>query len=248
MGGTCQPEKPPVETHKDPFKEVHLSYYLGGYTTITHKIIDTVKVMRVTHLDLSENLITEIPGKDSEFYKTTTLTLLNLEANKISNIPLDFGGGLCNSLLTLNLKGNNLENLPITFSLLRNLNSLNLSCNKLKSLPHNFGELSNLKILHLDNNQLQILPISFRFMTNLHKLELYENRFTSLLYRRSPQIIVSYFSEISAKYEIYLYLKHSLIDVPYDVFTVIMIKVLNVIGIPNCESTRFGAVTNTTNT
>ncbi|GBG62270.1 hypothetical protein CBR_g29878 [Chara braunii] len=120
----------------------------------------------LTELDLSKNILTELPMSVRFLSK---LVRLNLRQNRLTSIPS--GLGSCASLAELYLGYNALETVPPEIAELQKLGSLELRANQLQDLP---VELCNLQLslLDLSDNSVGSLPSELGFMTTLRKLVL----------------------------------------------------------------------------
>ncbi len=146
------------------------------------------KAYRIVHLDLSKLSIRETQLHTGMFDKFTSLTGLDLSANKLNSIPADLFKGLCQGLSKLNLSQNsftNLDSLPKElFKNLINLRILILSNCNIGNLPERlFDNLSNLTEIDLSNNKIKRLPdliFDVFKLSNLIKLDLKNNIIESL--------------------------------------------------------------------
>ena len=160
---------------------------------------------RVTHLDLSDNLLTG--GIPAELGSLTNLRRLDLYRNRLTgSIPAELGslpnlevlwlasnqltgaipaelGGLTN-LEVLRLRSNQLTGeIPAELGSLTNLKGLWLASNQLTgAIPAELGDLANLKVLDLYNNQLTgEIPAELGDLTNLELLSLSFNQLTGAI-------------------------------------------------------------------
>ncbi|CAF0737164.1 unnamed protein product [Brachionus calyciflorus] len=109
------------------------------------------------------------------------LKYLNASANKISEIPLDFG--LLNSNLNyLNLSSNQINQISINLCRgLGHLKFLDLSKNKIRDITDKIRELTSLEFLNLSQNRLNQLNLEVcTDLKNLKELNLSRNYFESL--------------------------------------------------------------------
>ena len=84
------------------------------------------------------------------------LTILRLDHNNLSEIPMEIG--LLESLVELSLSHNALKALSPALSNLPALQSLNASHNQLRQLPHFLGWMHNLAFLEVKDNLPGLLP------------------------------------------------------------------------------------------
>ncbi len=106
--------------------------------------------LRVYHLDLSEQKLSEIPAEVAEFQN---LLSLNLALNQISSVD-DFDFGQLRKLVELNMEYNDLTAFP----------------------QHLADQAPNLLRLYLNNNRIAEIPLSFKRMQFLEELELHYNK------------------------------------------------------------------------
>lgn len=112
-------------------------------------------IENVTHVDLSNNQISEIPP--GAFGHLADCILLNLAHNLISEVSNDTFTGLTH-LITLDLSFNQIEMLESgTFLVLTNITQLYLNNNKLRTVPLGSFRMQSLAYLTLQGNQLSIL-------------------------------------------------------------------------------------------
>jgi len=111
-----------------------------------------IKLDSLTHLDLSNNKLTNIPTALKHLSKLTTLLL---SYNKISEITK-----ICreefSKLFVLDLSNNKISLIPNAFGVkLKNLQNLNLSNNDIVKIPHNIGLMTQLKTIQIEGNPLK---------------------------------------------------------------------------------------------
>lgn len=132
------------------------------------------------HLDVSHNLITDIPRKSFIMQKSLkTLLLNNNNISAINNLSLH---GL-SALTLLNASHNQLSELHARIFLsLNKMETLDLSGNAIAFIHRDaFLGLLNLKALHLNANRLKQVPThSFFYLQNLATLRLGHNLYTHL--------------------------------------------------------------------
>lgn len=141
------------------------------------KIIDPriLKLSNLNILDLQSNKITELPPE----LTSLCLRSLNLSDNKIEQFSKEIcSGNLMKFLQNLNLNGNLISTLPPEFCHFKQLNTLKISSNKLYRLPENIGKLRNLKVFMARNNCLKYLPLSILTL-HLEVLDITDNSFRS---------------------------------------------------------------------
>jgi hypothetical protein len=106
-----------------------------------------------THLDLSYNDLTELPGWVGEL---GSLVWLDLSHNHLAGLPESIGD--LSQLVTLNLGHNRLTALPSAIGNLAALADLRLEDNQLATLPETFANLGALSRLTLDDNPFPNIP------------------------------------------------------------------------------------------
>ncbi|GAM25896.1 hypothetical protein SAMD00019534_090710 [Acytostelium subglobosum LB1] len=140
----------------------------------------------LTHLDLSNNLLTNVPNNMSH------LTYLNISINSIQSFPNALSLPMLQELLyahnkvsifptpilelrhlrTLDLSGNRLNYLPDEIShLSATLHTLDLSENNFTSFPPPISTLSNLRTLRIGSNNMGTLTPVFTTLTHLETLD-----------------------------------------------------------------------------
>jgi Leucine-rich repeat (LRR) protein len=132
----------------------------------------------LARLDLSHNLLTNIPH---EMNQNTSLTALKLSHNRLE-YPDDFVAVFdLTSLATIDLSNNSISgDLSPRVMHLQTLVELKLSENSLAAVPEELGECALLESLHLNNNQLRTLPQSLANLQNLHTLNAGSNQLVSV--------------------------------------------------------------------
>ena len=147
-----------------------------GFEVIPKLILTSTHFATIVELDMTSNLLTNLPPK---FNKLIKLEILILTNNKFSEFPdVIFSIG---TLRKLDLANNYIRAVPSTIKQLQQLRSLNLSENQLESLPNEVNELIYLKELNTTGNFIS--PVFAKVMQarnksakeiNLTKLNLYE--------------------------------------------------------------------------
>ncbi|KAG0896381.1 hypothetical protein G6F34_007406 [Rhizopus arrhizus] len=106
------------------------------------------------------------------------MTSLDLSKNLLIEIPVDFLQ-LCKNLQHFWLNNNEYKTLPVSIRYIPNLEYLSVSGNQIIDLQHTrLEELSNLKSLRAYNNRLSSLPDSFSKFKHLTALHISNNSFT----------------------------------------------------------------------
>lgn len=104
-------------------------------------------------LDLSNNLLKEIP---ESINKLRNLAFLSLSDNQLKKIPDSIGD--LKKLKILDLSSNDIDQLPFSLGTISSLRILNLERNKLKTIPNSLMRLEQLKELYLGSNNIISLP------------------------------------------------------------------------------------------
>ncbi|CAM9121894.1 unnamed protein product [Chrysoparadoxa australica] len=103
--------------------------------------------------------------------KLSDLVLLDLQDNRITELPANGFLYLMSSLRKLDLQKNRLKELPAEeFGNLFSLQILHLDCNQLAELPDTLGNLEHLEHLTFANNNLTSLPEGIERLTQLRWL------------------------------------------------------------------------------
>lgn len=116
-----------------------------------------LKLHRLRILDMSENILGEIPA---DLGRMKGLTELILASNRIQTLPraLCFNSRLSETLSHLDLSENGIQLLPNWICNLRGIVTLVLKNNELTRLPFSLGKMSRLKYLNVANNKIETLP------------------------------------------------------------------------------------------
>ncbi|CAH1959487.1 unnamed protein product [Acanthoscelides obtectus] len=129
----------------------------------------------LSHLDLSSNVLTDIPGKIGMFQD---LLVLNLHCNNLTELPKEIGS--LQKLTKLTLNSNKLTHLPDDFFKLVELRQLTLGGNCLESISKDISDLVMLEKLDLSNNSILNLPPGMGFLIRLTELNVAHNKLTEL--------------------------------------------------------------------
>jgi leucine-rich repeat protein SHOC2 len=117
---------------------------------------------------------------------TVGLANCNLQSRQLLNCPAEVL--LRSTVLTsLNLNRNKIVNLPRNINCLSLLVSLDLDCNELQQVPHEIGYIPLLQHLSIRNNVLISVPRSFGSLTALKSLYLSSNNIVSI----PPELFVN---------------------------------------------------------
>lgn len=127
-------------------------------------------------LDLSENRLTNKGLLKDSFLNVTHLESLNLEGNKLKQVPQH----LPSSLKTLNLEGNLIVSIrKSAFNTLKNLEHLGLAKNKITRVA--IGAFKSLHVLHqLDLCHNTLLQVPRQLPHDLHSVALTHNKIQSV--------------------------------------------------------------------
>ena len=137
--------------------------------------ITEAKEKQLKELDLSNEVLIEIPEEVFELKQLESLDLSFCSLKKISESILRL-----KNLKSLYLFGNQLKNIPESITKLTNLTELNLSNNQLASIPESISNLTNLTVLYLHDNELKNIPESITKLTNLRGLSLSNNQLKNI--------------------------------------------------------------------
>lgn len=158
------------------------------------------RLMDVRILDLSCNMITEIP--DLPFcFNLQSLRKLNISSNALKVLPTGINAmkalqimllennhlsilpstiGELNNLQVLSVKGNHLSNLPNELCFLQNLRIMDISSNQIQSLPDNIYKLEKLEIMDMKSNKVEVVTDGLSNLMNLSSLNISSNFLSSL--------------------------------------------------------------------
>ncbi|XP_044743724.1 leucine-rich repeat-containing protein 40-like isoform X2 [Chrysoperla carnea] len=126
-------------------------------------------------IDICKNDLTQVPNGIG--LTKDTLVLLNLSANKITELP-DFLSE-CIHLKYINLSKNLITEIPSSYSNLKQLRELNLSNNRFQEISKAIYGIERLEILNLSNNQITSIDAeSLQALKNLAILDLMNNSIT----------------------------------------------------------------------
>jgi hypothetical protein len=130
--------------------------------------------VHLASLVLPSNRLLSVPPLEL----TPSLTHLDLSDNHLGELPSTVG--LLTQLTQLSLDNNRLTALPDALMTVTTLTVLSASKNRLAVLPSGLGELQRLRQLKVSHNLLQGLPASTSGLTALQKLEASHNEITAL--------------------------------------------------------------------
>ncbi|KAJ8912934.1 hypothetical protein NQ315_017265 [Exocentrus adspersus] len=129
----------------------------------------------LTNLDLSSNVLTNIPGKISMFQD---LTVLNLQDNNLMTLPPELGN--LTKLTKLSINHNKINSLPKELYKLTELKHLSISNNCLENISKEVVDLVMLDKLDISNNMIPELPSGIGFLVRLVELNVANNRLTEV--------------------------------------------------------------------
>ena len=118
------------------------------------------RIWKLNHLrilDMSENVLTELPADLGGMKRLQQLTLAG---NRIQSLPhgLCSNSRLSETLTSLDLSENGIKILPNWICNLKSIVTLVLKKNELARLPFSLGKMAALKFLNVAENQLETLP------------------------------------------------------------------------------------------
>lgn len=119
----------------------------------------------LSHIDLSNNPISEIDPRISNLRELVIFKMINAQ---ITEIPPEIF--FTENLKSLDLAGNKIEVLPSEVGKCESLAELNLSRNQLTDVPRSIGNLLRLDNLLLSENQLESIP------SEVKKIKFYLNK------------------------------------------------------------------------
>jgi len=177
----------------------HVDTLLLYHNQISHLTPLLTRFTNLKYLDISSNMITELPSYlcgcplqtliaknnrlsekslPSDFNNLTNLKELNLSGNRFNNFPLqvlDFA-----HIKYLYLGGNKISDIPRDVKKLQNLQVLSMGGNLLTEVPMTLGQLKQLTALVLSDNQLVSLPSAIANLKHLKSLLLHKNKLKTL--------------------------------------------------------------------
>ncbi|XP_028142541.1 leucine-rich repeat-containing protein 40-like isoform X2 [Diabrotica virgifera virgifera] len=132
-------------------------------------------IKTLTHLDLSSNVLTNLPKQIGMFQD---LVVLNLHDNLLTSLPEEISS--LTKLTKLSLNHNKITNLPQGFFNLTELKQLFISHNCLDSVSKDISDLVMLEKLDLSNNVILNLPSGIGFLVRLTELNVSNNKLAKL--------------------------------------------------------------------
>jgi len=129
---------------------------------------------KLKHLDLSKNAIT----LDNHIARYKSLENLDLNFNKISEVPSSFGN--LRTLVSLTFAGNSIATVSPRISSLKRLEQLSFYKNQLTHIPVGICGLTSLKELDLAYNQIEAIPDSIAALKNLYVVYFSFNKIVSV--------------------------------------------------------------------
>jgi Leucine-rich repeat (LRR) protein len=175
--GTCTPD-------------VGVSMCCESFTHVVSLICDTPggpdssesrsksNTQHVIRMDFSGLLLDSLP--DGFFLNMTTVTILNLDRNKLSLLPSSIGAMY--KLEFLNVYQNRLTVLPDNWHNLTRLLTVDVGHNKLTRLPLAASKWLNVTQLSIDNNRFQTVPQQIANLKALTALDVSSNRIAFIPY------------------------------------------------------------------
>ncbi|KAK7075658.1 Leucine-rich repeat-containing protein 40 [Halocaridina rubra] len=164
---------------------------------IPEKLIENAAEAEVRTVDLSKNILTEVPEKleilsrhvseimigmnrltslPNWFGKFHRLQFLDVQGNQLSDLPTDLAELLY--LREINISANRFEQLPACVYDMKQLEILMASDNKISSLyVEGLSKLERIAVLDLHNNNIDFVPPLLGNMTQLRNLQLNGNPF-----------------------------------------------------------------------
>lgn len=157
----------------DFFMDVKMMSMLNLAHNEINKLPEFPENYNISRINLSENLLTEIPNS---LFVSRKLEYLNLSSNKIERLqPFQFS-----QLRDLNISFNKLKELPDSFDHLFFLSSLNASFNELTDLPKSMTSCRRLLDLYLSSNKMIHIPKVIMSFATLRSLVMCKNQLTTI--------------------------------------------------------------------
>ncbi|XP_050716360.1 leucine-rich repeat-containing protein 40-like isoform X2 [Eriocheir sinensis] len=147
---------------KYQMKSTQTVSYNEKATVIPEQLFENAAEAAVRTVDLSKNLLTEIPDKLEMLSRHASEVMLG--QNRLTSLPSWIGK--FHRLQFLDLQGNQLTDLPTDLASLLYLREINITANKFEMVPACVYEMEQLEILCAANNQ-----ISFIYVEGLSKLK-----------------------------------------------------------------------------
>lgn len=154
------PDKYEMERHRT------LNLSLKELVDIPQAVFEDAVAANVSCINLSRNKLSSIP----EALKCTSsvVTELDLSVNLLKDLP-DFLSQFSH-IHYLNVSNNLIEDLPESLGLLITIREINIASNRLTSLPNCLYELTNLEILQASGNQIEAIDATEQGLGALKKL------------------------------------------------------------------------------
>jgi uncharacterized protein YdcH (DUF465 family) len=152
---------------------------LSGFGLRDLAYFNFIKKMDIEQLDLSNNLLEEVPDCLDNFPNLKSLDLSN---NKLKQLPRSIGK--LKHLEKLVLKNNLLTNLTEEIGGLIQLTYLDASENKIEIIPTSLANCQSLRWLYLNNNKLKSISSAIENLVNLERLNIYGNPLQNLNFDR----------------------------------------------------------------
>ncbi|XP_046682966.1 leucine-rich repeat-containing protein 40-like [Homalodisca vitripennis] len=137
--------------------------------------IDWTKFVGLQKIDLSQNIIHELPSGVSQ---CDGLESLKLNHNELGDLPEDIGDLKC--LKVLNLNNNKLFCLPQCIFKISTLLELTVSDNLIKTVHKDVGNLCDLTTLDISHNKLITLTAGVGFLNRLKHVNLSNNELQTI--------------------------------------------------------------------
>ncbi|KAM4722846.1 volume-regulated anion channel subunit LRRC8A-like [Rhinophrynus dorsalis] len=130
---------------------------------------------KLTSLQLHYNAISVI---SPHIAKVTFLELLNLNNNKLTDLPPKLFQ--LTRLRHLALSYNHISSIPKNIAKLHNLQVFTIDHNQLSELPEELFACTNLRVLIVSHNNIDLIPPAIGNLMQLRHLELFENKYEIL--------------------------------------------------------------------
>jgi leucine-rich repeat protein SHOC2 len=163
-----------IHLNRNVLKSMNALELLDLSFNFLEAVVDIGLVNRLTSLNLSNNLISQIPN---EIFSLSHLITLDLSSNLLTSIPSSIGE--IKSLVKLNCSYNPISALPLSFTKLTNLEVLNVNHLLIASFPQ-FGNDAALKEISASFNHFPHFPFEVMTLPQLRSFTLKSNFIKSI--------------------------------------------------------------------
>ncbi|XP_045102562.1 leucine-rich repeat-containing protein 40-like isoform X5 [Portunus trituberculatus] len=157
---------------KYQMKNTQTVSYNEKVSTIPDQLFENAAEAEVRTVDLSKNVLTEVPAKLEMLCRHVSEVMLG--QNKLTTFPSWIGR--FHRLQFLDLQSNQLTDLPTDLASLLYLREINITSNRFETLPACVYEMEQLEILCAANNQLKLIYVEgLSKLKRLATLDLHNN-------------------------------------------------------------------------